>query len=74
MKMVCSTDRTACRDNYGDFVEQVTEYRQELDKLSGMDLPRSLKTDVAIIFCIIVMRLARFLELKLVLIFKHVGV
>ena len=50
MIAVCAADPNACRERYGDFVEQVTEYRQELDKLSGMDLPQGLKNDVATYF------------------------
>jgi filamentous hemagglutinin len=50
MIAVCAADPNACRERYGDFVEQVTEYRQELDKLSGMDLPAGLGNDVATYF------------------------
>ncbi|NMK48875.1 hypothetical protein HG262_21845, partial [Achromobacter sp. Bel] len=50
MIAVCAADANACRERYGDFVEQVTEYREELDKLSGMDLPAGLRNDVAIYF------------------------
>ncbi|MFD4840497.1 hemagglutinin repeat-containing protein [Achromobacter sp. NPDC058515] len=47
MIAVCAADSEVCRTRYGSFVEQVTEYRQELDKLSGMDLPGPLKSDLA---------------------------
>ncbi|WP_164741265.1 hemagglutinin repeat-containing protein [Achromobacter spanius] len=50
MIAVCAADPNRCRELYGDFVEQVTEYREELDKLSGMDLPAGLRNDVAIYF------------------------
>jgi len=50
MIAVYAADGNACRERYGDFAEQVTEYREELDKLSGTNLPAALKNDVAIHF------------------------
>lgn len=50
MIAVCAADPNRCRELYGEFVEQVTEYREELDKLTGTNLPAALKNDVAIYF------------------------
>ncbi|MCD0501353.1 hypothetical protein LP085_31235, partial [Achromobacter sp. MY14] len=50
MIAVCAADPNRCRELYGDFVEQVTEYREELDKLAGTNLPAALRTDLAIYF------------------------
>ena len=47
MISLCSQDSGQCRKKYGHFVEEVTAYRQELDVLSGMDLPKGFKTDLA---------------------------
>ncbi|MGE8633720.1 MAG: CdiA family toxin C-terminal domain-containing protein, partial [Achromobacter piechaudii] len=48
MVAVCASDPSACQQLYGHYVTQVSEYRAELDKLAGMDLPAGLKTDLAI--------------------------
>lgn len=45
---VCALSPETCREQYGHYVEQVTEYRQELDRLMGMDLPGDFKTDLAV--------------------------
>ncbi|CAO3947873.1 hemagglutinin repeat-containing protein [Achromobacter mucicolens] len=50
MIAVCAADPTACRDRFGDFVEQSAEYRKQLDSLLGMDLPADLKDDLGIYF------------------------
>jgi len=50
MIAVCAADPNRCRERYGDFVEQVTEYREELDELTGTNLPAALRTDLAIYF------------------------
>ena len=50
MIAVCAADPTACRARYGEFIENVTEYREELNRLQGMNLPPSLKTDLAVYF------------------------
>jgi len=50
MIAVCAAGPNRCRELYGDFVEQATEYRKELDKLIGTNLPAALKNDVAIYF------------------------
>jgi len=50
MIAVCADDPTACRERFGEFVEQSTEYRKQLDKLLGMDLPDALKDDLGVYF------------------------
>ncbi|MGW9064026.1 hemagglutinin repeat-containing protein [Achromobacter animicus] len=50
MIAVCAADPTACRERFGEFVEQSTEYRKQLDKLLGMDLPDALKGDLGVYF------------------------
>ena len=50
MIAVCAADPNLCRERYGEFVERVTEYREELDKLIGTNLPAALKNDAAIYF------------------------
>ena len=50
MIAVCAADPTACRERFGEFVEQSAEYRKQLDSLLGMDLPADLKDDLGIYF------------------------
>jgi len=48
MISVCAQDSAQCRQNYGEFVEGVTAYRQELDAINTMTLPAGFKTDLAV--------------------------
>ncbi|WP_050978194.1 hemagglutinin repeat-containing protein [Bordetella petrii] len=48
MIALCAQDPVACRTQYGDFVEGVTDYRKELDAAFGLDIPPGLKADLAI--------------------------
>src|SRR3546814_1433463 len=48
LPILCAQDPVACRAQYGDFVEGVTDYRKELDAAFGLDIPASLKADLAI--------------------------
>ncbi|MBO9354431.1 filamentous hemagglutinin N-terminal domain-containing protein [Bordetella petrii] len=48
MIALCAQDPAACRAQYGDFVEGVTDYRKELDAALGLDIPADLKADLAI--------------------------
>jgi len=50
MIAVCAADPTACRERFGEFVEQSTEYRKQLDKLLGMEIPSALKDDLGVYF------------------------
>lgn len=50
MIAVCAADPTACRERFGEFVEQSTEYRKQLDRLLGMDLPDAFKDDLGVYF------------------------
>ncbi|MCP1402818.1 hemagglutinin repeat-containing protein [Achromobacter insolitus] len=44
--LVCSQSPEACRQKYGDYIENLSAYRQELDAISGESLPRALKADL----------------------------
>ncbi|CAB3870568.1 hemagglutinin repeat-containing protein [Achromobacter animicus] len=50
MIAVCADDPNACRERFGEFVEQSAEYRKQLDRLLGMDLPDALKDDLGVYF------------------------
>ncbi|WP_217484141.1 hemagglutinin repeat-containing protein, partial [Achromobacter insolitus] len=44
--LVCSQSPEACRQKYGDYIENVSTYRQELDAISRESLPTALKADL----------------------------